>query len=100
MIKLIKEYFKDTKYLKLAILTDNLDKAWDSESDLSLQSEMILSLLEVSGKLQQELIGKNNCKIESSVIVFLRKDIHNYILSKSREPDKLIISSHEVEWVS
>ena len=100
MIKLIKEYFKDTKYLKLAILTDNLDKAWDSEADLSLQSEMILSLLEVSGKLQQELIGKNNCKIESSVIVFLRKDIYNYILSKSREPDKLTISSHEVEWVS
>ncbi len=100
MNMLIKEYFKDTKYLKLAILTDNLDKAWDSESDLSIQTEMILSLLEVSGKIQQELNRKKNNKIESSVIVFLRLDIYNYVLKKSREPDKLTISSHEVEWAS
>jgi len=100
MLEVIKGFFKKTKYYKLAILADNLDKAWEAEADLSLQSEMILSLLEVSGKLQQELIGKNNLQIETTVILFLRLDIFKYVLSKSREPDKLTVGSHEVEWVS
>ena len=100
MLDMIKEYFKDTKYYKLAILADNLDKAWDADADLSLQSEMILSLLEVSGKLQQELYGKDNEKIETTVIMFLRLDIYKFVLSDSREPDKLTVGSHEVEWAS
>jgi hypothetical protein len=98
MLSLIKEYFKQSKYYKIAILADNLDKAWDAESDLSLQSDMILCLLEVSGKLQQDLIDKTDKKVDITVVVFLRLDIYNFIMNSSREPDKLTISSHEVEW--
>ncbi len=100
LIMLIKNYFGNTKYYNIAILADNLDKAWDSNSDLSLQSEMLLSLLEISGKITQELFDKKKEKIEACLIMFLRSDIYKFILEKSREPDKVTIISNEVEWKS
>ena len=36
--------------------------------------------------------------IDPRCIIFLRKDIYLYVLNKSREPDKLTINSHEIEW--
>jgi len=61
---------------------------------------MILSLFEVTDKLQQELIGRNDIKIDTTAVVFLRSDIYKFILSSSREPDKLTVNSHEIEWSS
>jgi hypothetical protein len=100
MKSIITEYFHTQKYCKIAILADNLDKAWDAEADLSVQTEMVLSLLEVTGKIQQELVGKKDQTIDTTVILFLRADIYKFVLSKSREPDKLTVASHEIEWVT
>jgi len=47
MIKIINEYFNETKYQKITILADNLDTGWEAKSDLNLQSLMIICLLEV-----------------------------------------------------
>ena len=100
IIDIIKEYFHSTKYYKIVVLADNLDKAWDADADLSLQAEMILSLLEIAGKIEHELFDKKNKTIETTVIMFLRTDIHEFVLSCSREPDKLTVISNEVEWIS
>lgn len=91
MSELIKLYFINTKYYKIAIIADNLDKSWDIKSDLSIQATMLLSLFEVTGNIEKELKGKNSIHIESKVLLFLRKDIFDYILKEAREPDKLYL---------
>lgn len=100
IVELIKQYFHNTKYYKLVFLADNLDKAWDANSSLIMQCEMIFSLLEVSGLIQQELLNRKNEKIETAIIMFLRSDIYKYILAQSREPDKINLITHEIEWSS
>lgn len=95
IIHLLSVYFKEKKYKKIHLLCDNLDKAWDSKNDLSLQSDMILALLEFSGKIKSIL---KNDELTVSTIVFLRKDIHDFILKGSREPDKITIKSSFIDW--
>ena len=95
LTNLLKDFFKNKKYKKIHLLCDNLDKAWDSKNDLSLQSDMILALLEFSGKINS-IIGNDNVVV--STILFLRKDIYDFILTKSREPDKVTIKSSFIDW--
>jgi len=98
LIELLKEYFKNTKYFKITILADNLDKTWDSKNDLSLQAEMILTLLEYCGHVQKEFVNKSGNNVDVKAFIFLRKDIFDFIKRQAREPDKLTISSHEINW--
>jgi len=98
--KLIKEYFSKSKYVHIVILVDNLDKAWDPKADLNLQSKMILSLLETSDKFQINLVDKKNNQVVTNSILFLRKDIYEFVLGNAREPDKVTTFSHEIEWNS
>lgn len=98
LIGLLKDYFKNTKYFKITILADNLDKTWDSKNDLTLQAEMILTLLEFTGHIQNEFIKKNGNNVDVKTFIFLRKDIFDFIKRQAREPDKLTISSHEINW--
>lgn len=98
--ELVKSYFNSKKYFTINILADNLDKTWNANNDLSIQSEMILSLLEVSGKVEQEIVGKNPSDSKINAIIFLRKDIFDYIRKLAREPDKLTIKSYEIDWIS
>jgi hypothetical protein len=93
--KILGEYFNKNKYTKIFVLADNLDKTWDANNDLTLQVLMILSLLETSGKIKDDL---KISEINISTMLFLRKDIFNLILKKSREPDKLIAKSMEINW--
>ena len=90
---IIRKYFKENKYKKIHLLCDNLDKTWDAKNDLSLQSDMILALLEFSGKISQIIDN-----INISTIIFLRDDIYNYILKNSREPDKVTINTSFINW--
>jgi hypothetical protein len=76
------------------ILLDNLDKEWMVESDLKIQSQMVFSILGLHRKLETEL-GSN---VNISVIVFLRRNIFEFILKQAREPDKLIADSIELSW--
>jgi hypothetical protein len=96
----LKEYFKSvkTKYSKITIIADNLDQAWDPKTNLDVQSEMIASLLEVDHQISNELIDRDNKQVTLKIIIFLRKDIFNYILKEVNEPDKLIVMAQEIDW--
>jgi hypothetical protein len=98
--ELVKEYFSDKKYFTINILADNLDKTWNANYDLTIQSEMILTLLEFSGKLEQDIVVKQTSKPKVNTVIFLRKDIFDYIRKLAREPDKLAIRSFEIDWVA
>ncbi|MBI3564334.1 MAG: hypothetical protein HY079_03970 [Elusimicrobia bacterium] len=99
LIRLLKEYFsaQKSKFLKVILLADNLDKTWDAKHDLDVQSDLILSLLETQGKIQRDLSSKGQ-DVQLRSIVFLRKDIFEYILKAVNEPDKLVAMSHEIDW--
>jgi nucleoside 2-deoxyribosyltransferase len=94
MTNIIHDYFQRTKYQTITILADNLDTGWEAKSDLGLQSLMIICLLEYIDELG--IIFGDKTKIHS--VIFLRKDIFNYILENSREPDKIITNSFEINW--
>ncbi len=100
MINILKEYFNSiaAKYIKITILADNMDKTWDAKNDLDIQSEMILSLLEMENVIRNLLLDKRGNPIEVKEIVFLRKDIFDYIKVKYLEPDKLEPMMHEIDW--
>lgn len=98
LIRNVKQYFSKLKYFNINILADNLDKSWDEKSDLNLQSSMIFNLLEYCGKILNEIQSKANLDNKIHTIVFLRKDIFEFILRVSREPDKLTIQSYEITW--
>jgi hypothetical protein len=95
LVRVVQEYLGKTKYKKIHILADNLDKSWDSKNDLSLQSEMILSLLEFAGKMKTEV---DNQDIEVNTMILLRKDIYDFILRSSREPDKITVKTIFIDW--
>ena len=96
----LKEYFESikAKYYKIVVIADNLDQAWDSKSNLDIQSEMIISLLEVDNQIKNELIDKGNRQVGFKIAIFLRKDIYDYILKEVKEPDKLTIMTSEIDW--
>ncbi len=95
--KLIKEYLRAHKYVEIVIMADNLDKTWDVQHDISVQTEMVLSLFEVTGMIENELKHEKS-KIKTRVILFLREDIFNHILKYAREPDKLTLYKHNIDW--
>ncbi|MCX5782936.1 MAG: hypothetical protein NTW04_00585, partial [Elusimicrobia bacterium] len=96
----LREYFKITgaHQQKIIILADNLDQTWDAKHDLEVQSEMIQTLLEIGIKIKGELIVEDNSKIDVQTIVFLRKDIFEYIMKEVLEPDKFTSMLHEINW--
>jgi hypothetical protein len=98
LFEILKDYFKNEKYFKIIIIADNLDKTWDSKNDLSLQAEMILTLLEYSDNLEKEFINRTGNKVDVKTYIFLRNDIFDFIKKQAREPDKLTINSYEINW--
>lgn len=97
LIKILKAYFKsiNLKYCTIIIVTDSLDKAW--QSNIDIQSELIVTLFELENKIKNDL-SESDGQINVNEIIFLRKDIFDYILKKVAEPDKLITVSHEINW--
>ncbi len=88
---LLSELFdKDRKIL---VLIDNLDKSWKKGNKLNLQSDWILGLLGVTGRIVRELssfrVKGQQKKIDFHLTIFLRSDIFRYILDTAREPDKV-----------
>lgn len=88
---LLAELFNKDK--KILVLIDNLDKSWKKDNKLNLQSEWILGLLGVTGRIVRELLSfrvKGQPKnIDFHLTIFLRSDIFRYILGGAREPDKV-----------
>jgi len=95
MIQLVVKYFEKRKYQKIIILADNLDSGWNPRNNLELQSIMINVLIEYINKLNHDI---GNKKVNIHSVLFLRKDIFNYILKDSQERDKLIMDTYEINW--
>ena len=82
---------------RVAVLIDNLDKAWENETDYKLMSKFLLSLLTTSGKIEKELYNDGRAEsINLTLSVFLRADIFDVMSSHAREPDK--IGQLSVHW--
>jgi Cdc6-like AAA superfamily ATPase len=71
---------------RVAIIVDNLDKAWDRQNDLRSLAEFLLGLLSAARKVRQEL---QNSNVQVSLAVFLRADIFEKVQEVAREPDKI-----------
>lgn len=85
-------------YDRVAVLVDNLDKAWETGVDYKLMSKFLLSLLTTSGKMEKELSKpeRNNTSVNLTLSVFLRTDIFDVMATHAREPDK--IGELSVHW--
>lgn len=81
---------------RVVILIDNLDKAWKADSDLTLQAQMVHSLLGIHHRLRTDL----GIECDVSVIAFLRRNIYDYIVNDPSliEPDKMITDTIELKW--
>lgn len=76
---------------RVAILIDNLDKAWDRRADLGPLAHLLLGLLGAVGRLSQDFNREDSWRqrVELSLVVFLRSDIYAYLRRTAREPDKI-----------
>lgn len=83
---------------RVAVLIDNLDKAWERGIDYKLMSKFLLALLATSGKLEKRFAqpGADISPINLTLSVFLRTDIFDVIADYAREPDK--IGALSVHW--
>ncbi|MBV9869293.1 MAG: hypothetical protein JO214_01495 [Frankiaceae bacterium] len=83
---------------RVAILIDNLDKAWERAADRELQSRMILGLLSAVGRVEKDFRREDAWRVRVNVTlaVFLRADIFDVVRQHAREPDK--ITTLEVHW--
>jgi hypothetical protein len=77
--------------LKVSILVDNLDKAWNPNGDLSLLSDLLFGLLSVSRRVADEFERNASglAKVNLSFVLFLRSDIYAAMLEFAKERDKL-----------
>lgn len=79
---------------RVAILVDNLDKAWSPSSDLENLSYLLLGLLGAASRLSVEFGKADHWRKEVALglTVFLRSDIFHYVTKSAREPDKISYS--------
>ena len=76
---------------KVAVMVDNLDKAWNPNGDLSLLSDFLFGLLSVSRRVAEEF-GRNASglsRVNLFFVLFLRSDIYAAMLEFAKERDKL-----------
>lgn len=75
-------------YARIAILVDNLDKAWERGVDFEATSRFLLALLSASGQFKKALMrGAQNLNL--TLAVFIRADIYEVMTKYAREPDKI-----------
>ncbi len=87
--KALGSYFADKN--NVFILIDNLDKTWKQDDDIEITSELLLGLLSVSHRINEELnksAGRRE-SVDIALVVFLRSDIFSHILKYARERDKI-----------
>jgi hypothetical protein len=74
---------------RVALVIDNLDKAWDRQNDLHSLAEFLLGLLGAANKVRQEIKKDAKTDLDVSLAVFLRADIFEKVQEVAREPDKI-----------
>jgi hypothetical protein len=83
---------------RVALLIDNLDKAWERGADRELQSRMILGLLSAVGRVEKDFRKEGGWRerVNVTLAVFLRADIFDVVRQHAREPDKIM--TLQVRW--
>jgi len=76
---------------RVAVLMDNLDKAWDKQSDIDTFSNLLLGLLAAASRLTSDFHRSANKlhPVNLSLAMFLRSDIFYHVMTAAREPDKI-----------
>lgn len=80
--------------LRIAILVDNLDKAWDKQNDIDELAEFLLGLLGTTSRIAGDFrnVGLDRRTLNMSLAVFVRSDIFYRVMTIAREPDKIVYS--------
>lgn len=83
---------------RVALLIDNLDKAWERGSDYERLSRLLLNLLSACGRIGVEFSKEDawRQRVNVSLAVFLRADIFSVVADYAREPDK--ITTLHIAW--
>ena len=76
---------------RVAVLVDNLDKAWDPQSNIAGLSAFIFSLLAVGGRITEDFqkTGYWRQPVKLSITIFLRSDVYAQARQFAKEKDKL-----------
>lgn len=76
---------------RVAVIIDNLDKAWNKRDDLTAASEFLLGVLSAANRIRTDFSKSDDRReaISLNVVVFLRLDIFEHVKRAAREPDKL-----------
>jgi hypothetical protein len=79
---------------RVAVLIDNLDKAWEKSADVNELAYLLLGLLNAVGPIAREFSRTDRWRdtIRLSVAVFLRSDIFSEVQRVAPEPDRLPIT--------
>jgi hypothetical protein len=76
---------------RVCILIDNLDKAWDKQSDIPSLTEFLLGLLKAASRISNDFrsVSATQQTVNVSLAVFIRADIFYRIMMIARERDKI-----------
>src|SRR6202795_2415081 len=79
---------------RVAILIDNLDKAWGHEGNVGQLSEFFLGLFNANNQLLNDFSRADSRRkaVNVTAAIFLRSDIFNRIIEVAREPDKIAVT--------
>jgi hypothetical protein len=83
---------------RVAILIDNLDKAWERGADYERLARLIFGLLTAVGRVSSDFAreANNQVAVKVTLAVFLRADIFSVVRKYAREPDK--IKTLQISW--
>ncbi len=83
---------------RVYILVDNLDKTWGPRETLPDLADFLAGLLQISSSITEEFrkTGPDWRQVQVSLLVFLRSDIFDYLLSVALERDK--VSAIQMNW--
>lgn len=82
---------------RVYIIVDNLDKAWDKETDVKQLSRLLLALLACMDAFRSEIEKTIRASgVSIALSLFIRADIFATVSSLAREPDKLPVRT--IRW--
>lgn len=87
------------RFDRVAVLVDNLDKAWEPGTNYQVMGRFILALLTTVGSLERDFQRpsvKSTSGVRLTFTIFLRADIYERVAQQAREPDKIRVLS--VHW--
>lgn len=79
------------KKIRIVVLIDNLDKAWDRSENTKFLCYFFLGLLSAMRRITNDFKNRPDATeaLTVSMCVFIRADIFEIVLQQAREPDKI-----------